>query len=447
MYDVIVVGARCAGAPTAMLLARRGHRVLLVDRATFPSDLPHGHFIHRHGPRRLARWGLLDRIVATNCPAATTSVLDLGDFPLTATGLEVDGVALGYGPRRTVLDALLVEAAAEAGAELRLGCLVEGFTTDGDRVSGVRGRALPGGAPFTERAAVVVGADGRHSRLARFVGAPEYDTFPTVACWYFSYWSGAPDRGIEICFRGDTVIIAFPTNDGLTCVFVGWPIGRLDAVRAARERCFMAAVDEAPDLAARIRGGRREEPFRGAADLPNFFRKPYGPGWALVGDAGYHKDPMLALGICDALRDAELLADALDEGLSGRRVLSDALQEYERLRNEACAADYRENLHLARFEPPPPELFQLRAALRDNPEATRQFFLARQGMIPRETFFNPANLSALTSAGSTLRYGGRHPETTATPFPARPSGSRRGFRPQGTSCTRRPARGRRAATD
>ena len=140
MHDVIVIGARCAGAPTAMLLARKGYKVLLVDRSTFPSDIPHGHFIHRHGPRRLASWGLLDRITATNCPAVTSTVMDLGDFPLAATGLVVDGVALGYGPRRTVLDRVLVNAAVEAGAELRTGFTVDDFIVDGDRITGIRGR-------------------------------------------------------------------------------------------------------------------------------------------------------------------------------------------------------------------------------------------------------------------------------------------------------------------
>jgi 2-polyprenyl-6-methoxyphenol hydroxylase-like FAD-dependent oxidoreductase len=160
MHDVIVIGARCAGAPTAMLLARKGYRVLLVDRATFPSDIPHGHFIHRHGPRRLAGWGLLDRIAATNCPAVTSSVMDLGDFPLVGTDLEADGVALGYGPRRSVLDQVLVEAAVEAGAELRMAVSVEGFTTDGDRITGIRCRTS-GGVQSVESATWIVGADGR----------------------------------------------------------------------------------------------------------------------------------------------------------------------------------------------------------------------------------------------------------------------------------------------
>src|SRR5690348_12866752 len=126
MYDAIVVGARCAGAPTAMLLARKGYKVLLVDRATFPSEIPHGHFIHRQGPRCLSRWGLLDRIVASNCPAVTVLTHDFGDFPLVGRGLVADGVALGYGPRRAVLDKVLVDAAVEAGAEVREGFVVEG---------------------------------------------------------------------------------------------------------------------------------------------------------------------------------------------------------------------------------------------------------------------------------------------------------------------------------
>src|SRR4051812_8957483 len=125
MYDTIVVGARCGGAATAMLLARKGHRVLLVDRATFPSEIPHGHLIHRGGPKKLATWGLLDRLTATRCPAITRMTLDAGDFPLTASDLSVDGVPVAFGPRRTALDRALVDAAVEAGAELRAGFSVE----------------------------------------------------------------------------------------------------------------------------------------------------------------------------------------------------------------------------------------------------------------------------------------------------------------------------------
>ena len=398
MYDAIVVGARCAGAASAMLLARRGYKVLLVDRAAFPSDIPHGHLIHRHGPRRLADWGLLDRVVATGCPAIRAMTTDFGDVPLTGTDLAVDGVALGYGPRRSALDKVLVDAAVEAGAELRERFVVEEFVTDAEDVTGVRGRTRQGGALATERARVTVGADGRNSRLARAVRAPAYDVTPPLTCWYFSYWSGVPDVGLEVYARDNWGIFAFPTNDGLFAIFVAWPSAELPAVRADIEGRFMAALDGVPALAERVRSGRREERFRGATDVPNFLRKPFGQGWALVGDAGCHKDPFLALGVCDAFRDAELLADALDDGLSGRRPLAEAMADYERRRNEATLPDYNQNVHLARFQPLPADLVRLRTTLRGNQEDTKLFFLATQGMIPWETFFNPDNLQRLMAA-------------------------------------------------
>lgn len=400
MYDAIVVGARCAGAPTAMLLARRGHRVLLVDRATFPSEIPHGHFIWRHGRRYLRDWGLLDRLAADRCPPATSMIVDYGDFPLAARDLWADGLPVGWGPRRAALDHALVEAAVAAGAELREGFAVEEFVADDGRIAGIRGRDRRGGAMVAERATVTVGADGRHSRLARAVAAPEYEAAPTAACWYFSYWSGAAVIGLEVYARPDCVILAFPTNDGLCGIFIGWAIGRLPVVRADIERAFIAAVDTAPDLAERLRAGRREERFYGATDLPNFFRTPYGPGWALVGDAGYHKDPYMALGVADAFRDADLLATALDEGLRGCRPLDAALADYERRRNEASANDYRANLERAHFAPLPPDLLRLRAAVRGDEALTRQMALATQGMIPREAFFNPQNMQRLLAGAA-----------------------------------------------
>jgi 2-polyprenyl-6-methoxyphenol hydroxylase-like FAD-dependent oxidoreductase len=150
-----------------------------------------------------------------------------------------------------------------------------------------------------------------------------------------------------------------------------------------------------PGLGERVRAGRRTAPFAGATDVPNFYRKPYGPGWALVGDAGCHKDPYLALGMCDAFRDAEWLAEALDAGLGGRAPLDAALAGFEQGRNEASRADYEENLAAARFAPLPAQAKRLREALSGDAEATRAFYLAREGMVPRETFFNPEVLGGL----------------------------------------------------
>ena len=375
MYDAIVTGARCAGATTAMLLAREGFDVLLVDRASFPSEIPHGHFIHRHGPPRLARWGLLDRVLDTGCPAVTSITMDLGDFPLTGEDLVVDGVPVGLGPRRAALDKVLVDAAVEAGAELREGFAVDDLTFEDGRVTGIQGRRAKESARF------VIGADGRNSAVAKRVQAPAYEDVPTVTCWYFSYWSGVPASGLELYSVDRRVLFAFPTNDGLFAVFVAWPIEELAAVRADTEGQLLAAVDLVPELAERVRGGHREERIYGATQLPNFLRTPGGPGWALVGDAGCHKDPYSALGVCDALRDAELLTDALGDALSGRRPEEEALADYRRRRDEATMPDYQRNLWQAQFKPTPPELLETRAAVRGSPEASSRFYMVAQGRL------------------------------------------------------------------
>ena len=398
MYDAIVVGARCAGAPLAMLLARSGAKVLMVDRAHFPCDIPHGHFIHRHGPRRLRSWGLLDRLAART-PGVAAMTIDLGDFPLRAGKLIEDGMAWGYGPRRTTLDKLLVDAAVEAGAEFRDGISVTGCVFSDGCVVGIRGRDRDG-AEFEERATITVGADGRYSRLARAVQAPVYQHVPTVLCYYFGYWSGAETDDFELYVRSRErrVIFSFKTEEGLYAVFVGAPIEELSQFRSDIEGGFMQALDLAPDFAARIRAGRREERFYGASDLPNFYRKPYGSGWALVGDAGLHKDPFLALGICDAFRDVEWLAEAIGDGLSGRRSMDEALADYEGKRNAASAADYDQNIAEARFPVPPARVLALRAAVRDRPEEATQMIKARNGMIDPASFFNPENISRLLAA-------------------------------------------------
>ncbi len=387
MYDVIVIGARCAGASTAMLLARAGMRVLLVDRAELPSDIPHGHFVHRHGPRRLASWGLLDTVLATNSPPVTTMTSDFGDLALIGHDLVVDDIPLGVAPRHGRLDEVLVDAAVQAGAELRDRFAVQDFTFDGDRLTGIIGRDARTGAQVTEHAHVVVGADGRHSRLARRVEAPAYESAPIATCWYFSYYSDLPCPGLELYGRQGRVIFVFPTNDDLVGLFVGFPRDELAAVRADVESHMLATVDGIPPLGERVRGGRREERHYGATQLPNFLRKPYGDGWALVGDAGCHKDPYMALGICDALRDAELLADAL----TGRSTLA----EYEQLRNQATLPDFHANLAMAQLGRLPERHLRLRKALYGDQHATNQFFLATQGMIAPDAFFNDENIGRI----------------------------------------------------
>jgi 2-polyprenyl-6-methoxyphenol hydroxylase-like FAD-dependent oxidoreductase len=294
-----------------------------------------------------------------------------------------------------VLDAILIEAAIAAGTEFRDGFSVDEYTFNGSSVTGIRGRSHKSGAHMTEQARITVGADGRHSSLARAVGAAVYEEIPSLACWYFSYWSGTGIDGLEMYLRDRTLIFAHPTHDGLTAVFIGWEISQFLRVRRNIAASFISVLDQVPELEWRIRSGRQEERFYGTADVPNFFRKPYGPGWALVGDAGNHKDPCRALGICDAFRDAELLGSAIDQGLGGRQRLLDAMAGYEQQRNAASMELYHQNAYQAQFKPAPEDLLAFRAAVRGNQEETNRFFLAQEGMIMPEEFFNPDNLQRL----------------------------------------------------
>ncbi|MDQ2786006.1 MAG: NAD(P)/FAD-dependent oxidoreductase [Chloroflexota bacterium] len=363
MYDVIVVGARCAGSPTAMLLARKGYRVLLLDRHAFPSDTMHNHFIQLPGVLQLRRWGLLDQVAASNAPPIRVIATDLGDFLLPTPVAPLEDVDAHYAPRRFVLDTILVTSAVAAGADLREHFTVHEIVWDGDCVVGVRGRAN-GGAMVTEYGRIVIGADGARSIVARAVQAPTYNERPVVTCGYYSYFSDVSLVGNEVYLRPDCAHINFPTNNGLICAAIQVPIAEFHAFRADIEGNFFRALDRIPALGERVRAGQREERWYGTADLPNFFRKPYGPGWALVGDAGYTKDPMLAQGISDAFRDAEALAEAVDAGFTGDIPLADALAEYEQHRNDAAFSAYEANYAAATFAPFPPEVLAMRAVAR-----------------------------------------------------------------------------------
>ena len=400
MYDAIIVGARVAGSPLAMLLARKGYRVLLLDKATFPSDTISTHHIHQPGVARLKRWGLLERVQASNVPPTTDIIFDVGPFALRGTPPPAEGVAEAYAPRRRVLDKILVDAAVEAGAELRENFSVEELTTDGGAVTGVRGRQ-GSGPTVTERARIVVGADGARSFVARSVEAPVYFDKGMLTCNYYSYWSGVHLDAAELYPRPGRLIVADKTNDGLTMVTVVRPREEFDRVRSNVEGEFMRALDKsAPGLAERVRAGRREERFAGTAFLPNHFRKPYGAGWALVGDAGYVKDPVTAQGITNGFSHAELLAEALDAGLSGRRAMDEALAGYELRRNAEVAAMFEHTTQLARLAPPPPEMAALLEALRGNPAEAGRFVGTVVGTVPIPEFFSPENIGRIVGASA-----------------------------------------------
>ncbi len=391
-YDAIVVGARCAGAATAMLLAGKGYDVLLVDRASFPSDTVSTHVIHPPGLTALRRWGLLDDLIATGCPWLPAYTFDFGPLVITGTPSAADGTAGGYAPRRTVLDELLVRAAERAGAELREGFSVTELIADGDRVAGVRGHAH-GGMEVSEYAHVVIGADGVHSRVAEQVNAPRYREGPVLASAYYAYWSGVPAVGVRWMIRPGRGFGLIPTNDDLTLVLAAWPQAELAQVKQDLQGNYLREV--IATLGDRLDGGRQETRVVGEG-VPNRFRTPYGPGWALVGDAGYAKDPVTAQGITDAFHDAEMCADALDAAWHGSRSYDDALGEYQQHRDERVLSMYEFTCQLADLAvPPPPEMQQLLGAIADNQEAMDEFASMFAGALPVQEFFNPAHIGSL----------------------------------------------------
>jgi flavin-dependent dehydrogenase len=386
-----------------MLLARKGYRVLLVDRATFPSDTMSTHYIHQHGVARLDRWGLLDQVKASNCPPIRTLKIRFGQYLLAGSPPPVDGMENGYSPRRRLLDKILLDAAVSAGTEVREGFNVEEILFDGRRVVGIRGHSA-NGPSVEERARIVIGADGLRSFVAQAVRPKEYHVRPVLGCAYYTYWSGVPLDGFEIYRSDRRLIFAMPTNDGLTCIGVAWPAREWEAYKAHFETNYLDTIDRAPTLGTRVRSGRREERFFGTATLPNFYRKPYGPGWALVGDAGFHKDPTTASGISDAFRDAELVARAIDTGFSGRGNLMKALSSYERERNRTSLPTYKLfTTHIASFKPLAPEFLELLEALRGKQQAIDSLLGILVGAVPVGTLLSPVNLVSIIGAGGLAR--------------------------------------------
>jgi len=390
MYDAIVVGARCAGSATAMLLARKGLRVLLVDRVTFPSDTLSTHFIHVSGVAALERWGVLGQVRASGCPPIQEMRLDFGPFVLQGRPPAAGATTEMFCCRRTVLDKILVDAAVASGVELREGVAAQELLRGDDgSVQGIRGMGADG--ELVAHAPLVVGADGRHSFVAKAVEAPAYEAVESLTCAFYSYWSGVDCDRASLYPRPGRAIASMPTNDGLTCIYVAAPRSEFHDFRADVEGQFKAAL-EMTELGERVAYGHREERFRGTADLPNFLRKPWGDGWALVGDAGCHKDPVPAQGITDAFRDAELLADAAASGLS-TGLLADALAGYHAARDAVEVPRYRFALQLASMEPPDAEFAQLLAALRAKPHKTSQFLGVLAGTTRFDEFFSPENVA------------------------------------------------------
>lgn len=394
MHDVIVVGARVAGASTAMLLARRGLKVLCLDTATFPKDTLSTHQIQVPGVVKLKHWGLLDTVIAANTPPTREVVFDTGTVVLKGRFPASEGVDAIYGPRRTVLDKILVDAARASGVDLREDVIVEGLSWQDGYVSGVRGRTGSGRA-ITEAARLIVGADGKGSLVAKMVGAPARFETPTLSAAFYAYWEGLTPHIGELYERPGSTVGVWPTNDGLTVTYVGLPIAAYAKFRKDIEGGILAALDRAGDVGARVRAARQVGRALGTANLPNRVRKPFGPGWALVGDAGLVMDPISGQGIGHAFRDAELLANAIERGLGGHQNLQRALQAYEKERNRQTQPMYRLTLQQAKMGPRSCELEVLYRCLEGNQREIDMFFGLLSGAISFKNYATPIHLMRL----------------------------------------------------
>jgi flavin-dependent dehydrogenase len=337
--DVVIVGARCAGAATALLLARAGVRVTVLDRSRPGTDTLSTHALMRTGVLQLHRWGLLDEIRDAGAPPVTRTVFRYGADETVVTIRPIPGAEALYAPRRTLLDRVLIEAAQNAGATVLFDTTVTGVERDrSGRVSGVAGRTERGGT-FTIPAALSIGADGLGSRFSRWVDAPVERAGAHAGAIIYGYVSGLENLGYEWFYNPGVAGGVIPTNGDASCVFVGVPNARFRRSHATDIHAAFAALlpEVSVELAARVRRGALESRLRSYPGIAGYQRRPWGDGWALIGDAAYHRDPLSARGISDALRDAELLARAIVEGLGaaafGDNALGRSLETYRVVRN------------------------------------------------------------------------------------------------------------------
>ncbi|MET7760266.1 NAD(P)/FAD-dependent oxidoreductase [Streptomyces sp. NPDC005389] len=400
MYDVIVVGGRCAGSPLAMHLARQGHRVLVVDRASFPSDTVSTHYIHQAGLLRLKEWGLLDEIIAAKTPALRKMHYSYRGIELNGFAEPIDGVDAVYCPRRTVLDEILVNAARRAGAEVVEGFTVTDVVVSDGRVTGIRGRE--GDGPEHEfRATIVVGADGFHSTVAKKVGAELYNVRPAAGFVYYSYYSGLESWGLHHKNGfNEKWFGTWPTNGDVNMVAIIGAKRHLKEFRQDVEANFQAVIDDvSPEMGEQLRDqGRRVEDFRPMRYPDNYYRRAYGPGWALVGDAGYHKDPYTGWGITDSFLHGELLAERIHEGLAGQRPMEEALAEYNKLRDEESAGVYDFTTTLGELTELPPFFKATMSAMSKSQEWTDKMLGLIGGIVPDYEIYAPDALERLYDA-------------------------------------------------
>ena len=356
-HDVVVVGGRVAGSAIAMLLARLGHDVVVVEQASFPSDTVSTHSIARSGVVQLRRWGLVDEVLASGAPAIRQVTFNAAGESTRRTIKDKAGVDFLVAPRRYLLDTLLATAAEHAGAEVHTGITVTGLQRDEHgRVVGVSGHDRTGDR-VQIGARYVIGADGLRSRVAGLVDATINETGRAGGAAQYTYYAGSPWTDIEFFVAERSFAGVFPTHGGQACIWVCTPSADAKAVRrrtGSRVEAFDQLLERShPELALRLRQARRTSPVQGMLRQPNQLRQAFGPGWALVGDAGYYRDAITAYGISDAFHHAELLAVALDQALGGAVAEPTALAGYQHQRDQALREIFEITCRLAAYPPVP----------------------------------------------------------------------------------------------
>ncbi|HEY0318507.1 MAG TPA: NAD(P)/FAD-dependent oxidoreductase [Solirubrobacterales bacterium] len=400
-FDVIVVGARCAGAPLATMLARDGLRVCLVDKDRFPSDAPSTHGIQPTGVQVLERLGVLDSLLSL-APPILRLRMAFDDVAVPAADVVAITGAPALSVRRITLDEILVNTAEGAGADVRTQTAVTGLVMDGGRVAGVTTTS------GELRAPLVVGADGTRSAVAKMVGAREYHSTPNGRVFMWAYYEADPTDGeMWIGKVGDHTYLGMPTDGGLTLIGVCPSIERRDEVRADREAVYEAGLRAWPELHAGVDGARRDGPVRTMANLRGFFRPSAGPGWALVGDAGHFKDPTPGQGIADALRQSEKLAGAISRGLDGGHGNPDEiLRDWWRWRDEDAWEMYWFARDMGAAGPTPPLRREAQRRIAADPELTTAMVrVLNHELRPSEAFTSGFSVTTMAQA---LHHGCGH---------------------------------------
>ena len=348
-YDAIIVGARVAGSITATLLGEYGYKVLLLDRAHFPSDTLSTHFFRYPSLRSFQRMGVFDQVQSV-APHMVDMFNDIEGHAWTEPVTGKDGLDYFLCVRRITLDSILTERVKQVpNVTFLQGARFTELIRDGESVVGAEWSDESGAHKLTAR--VVIGADGFYSQVAKLV-EPEMEDFePVRRAMYFSYFKNVtplerPTAGFY--FQGDRLVYVFDTDDDLTLVAVSVPISEFDAYRKDAEGEMMSFINDIPSLAPRLESAEAVAPFKGAGNIPCYLRVPYGNGWALVGDSALVFDPWSGQGIDHASQHAVMLADELHDFFSNKKTWGEAMSSYHSQRNRTTKKNFERTRVVAR---------------------------------------------------------------------------------------------------